>query len=126
MMAAADIPQVTIFEDSGVSLMARIQGEDAANITEADVSAVSRDVYARETLIGESTALVVAGVVFDTLQTDARWTFDSTGYNFKDDIDETVFPNGDTVYRVEYLFTPTTGAKFHYVREVHTKNLVRS
>ena len=125
-MAAADIPQVTIFEDSGVTLMARIQGEDAANVQQADITSISRNVYDGETIVGESTALTVADVVFDTLQTDARWTFDATGYNFKDAVADTVFPVGDTVYRVEYLFTPATGAKFHYVREVHTKNLVRS
>ena len=125
-MAAADIPQVTILEDSGVTLMARIQGENAANIAQADVSAISRNVYDGETLIGVSTGLTVSSVVFDALQTDARWTFDSIGYNFKDPIDDDVFPSGDKVYRVEYKFTPTTGADYHYVAEVHTKNLVRS
>ncbi len=125
-MAASDIPQVTIFEDSGVTLMARIQGEDAANVQQADITSIKRNVYDGETEVGTVATLTVADVIFDTLQTDARWTFDSTGYNFKDPIADTIFPSGDKVYRVEYLFTPATGAKFHYVREVHTKNLVRS
>lgn len=125
-MAAVDIPQVTVFEDSGVSLMARIQGNDAANVQQADITSIKRSVYDGETIIGLDVTLTLVDVVFDTLQTDARWTFDSTGYNFKDDVVATVFPVGDKVYRVEYKFTPASGAVFHYVREVHTKNLVRS
>ncbi len=97
-----------------------------ANVQQADITSVFRSVYDGETIVGSDTELTVATVVFDTLQTDARWTFDSTGYNFKDDVAATVFPVGDKVYRVEYKFTPASGEVFHYVREVHTKNLVRS
>jgi hypothetical protein len=83
-------------------------------------------VYEGVTLVGASTAVVVADSVYDTLQTDARWTKDSTGYNFADAIGQAFFPIGDTEYRVEYLFTPTTGATYHWVRKVYAKALVRS
>ena len=125
-MASTDIPSVTIFEDSGSSLMRRVLGNDGVAITQADITTITRNIYARGTLVGEATDIVVADSVFDTLQTDARWTSDSTGYNFRDDLEAEAFPTGDTVYRVEYLFEPESGENFHVVWCVTTKILERS
>jgi len=119
---AAPIAHVTIYEDSGVTLMSRIVGHDAANIAQADVTSATRKVFLNGAT-NSSTTLTVASVVFDTLQTDARWTVDSTGYNFADVVDDDVFTAGDGVYTVEYKITPATGADYHWTRRVHTKAL---
>ncbi len=69
---------------------------------------------------------MVATAVFDTLQTDARWTEDSTGYNFRDDLAATKLPSGSTAYRVEYLFSPTVGEDWYVVFELTALDLLGS
>ena len=125
-MPTSDIPSITIFEDSGVSLMRRIDGNDAAHITESDITTITRNVYTEGNLVGAETDIMVAGTVFDTLQTDARWDVDATGYNFRDDVAASQFPTGDTMYRVEYLFDPAAGENFHAAWWVYAKSLTRS
>ncbi len=124
-MASPLIITGSVFEDGGASLMARIVGNDAANITRADTTSISRSVYVDGTIQGTATAIVVADSVFDALQTDARWSVDTTGYNFRDDVAASVFATGDTLYRLEYKFTPATGEVFwvvyqEYAVAVHT------
>lgn len=122
-----------VFEDSGASLMARIKGGDGANITQASISSIAYSVFSLSTTNGVTTGtetttgtLTVSDVVFDTLQTDARWGKDSTGYNFRWDVPASVLANGDTTYRIEIKFTPTSGEAFHVVAEVETVGLYRS
>jgi hypothetical protein len=64
--------------------MARVVGiADGANITQASVDSLTFNLYQKRTTAAalQSYSLVVAKVVFDALQTDDRWTVDSTGYN---------------------------------------------
>ena len=111
-----DIVHVTqeIFEDSGIHLMARITGQDAANITQADISSIAYAVYdlnVPKTAIA-SGALVVATVVYNTLQTDSRWRTDSTGYNFRWAAPAALFATGDTQYGAVVRLTPAAGDVF--------------
>ena len=79
-MADASIHSSTAFEDSGHSVMARVTGTDAVNIVQSDITSISYTVHDLKT--GEQTvtgSLVKSTVVFDSLQTDARWTADATG-----------------------------------------------
>jgi hypothetical protein len=123
-----------IWEDSGCQLLARIVGVDAAAIVQADVSSISYSVYERDeedapgsgSAVRENAALTVSSVVFNALQTDARWTVDSTGYNFRYAAPVTDFPNPSKVYDVEIKFTPASGDVYHVVFEVETKALSRS
>ena len=111
-------------EDSGHSVMNRITGNSAANITQADITSIAYTVH--DTLTGEQTVsgtLSKTTVIFDTLQTDARWTKDSTGYNFRYDIPASELPNGDRTYRFEIVFTPASGAVFTIIREVDVLGL---
>lgn len=121
-MPAPTITTATVWEDGGASLMARVLGNDAANITQASITSITCSVYdAQERGTAVVTpAVVVADSVFDSLQTDARWTVDSTGYNFCHDCPATAFPDGDTVYRVIYKFTPASGEVFYKVWDVHS------
>lgn len=127
-MPAAAVTQGVIFEDSGCSPMARLKGQSGGNVTQASLSAISYTVIDKTTqaVIVAATSLTIADVIFDSLQTDARWTKDSTGYNFRHDLAAASFPEGNTTYRVEYTFTPVSGAVFRAVFEMPTLNLLGS
>ncbi len=122
-MASPVIVTGSVFEDGGASLMARVVGNAGANIVQADITSIARNVYVGSTLSVGPTAMTVATVVFDTLQTDARWGEDSTGYNFRDDVAAAVFADGDTIYRVEYKFTPASGEVFWVIFDCLTVNV---
>jgi len=71
-------------EDSGFAVLARVQ-VDGSNWTQAGVSAINWkawDIADRQN-VHASGALTVGNVVFNSLQTDGRWTQDATGYNFR-------------------------------------------
>jgi len=113
--------QGTVITNGTATLMARLVGWNGAAITQADVSAVTYTVYA----VGakdpaertadedhEGVPLTVAAVVYDELQTDAVWTADATGYNFRHTVPITgnpAFADPQRQYVVEYTLTPTTG-----------------
>ena len=120
--------QATIWEDSGASLMARVVGQDAANITQASLTGIAYKTFDLDGLTPgtaiDSGALVVADVVFDTLQTsDSRWTLDSTGFNFLDTTAAAAanLPTGDHRYRVEYVFDPASGENFTVVFSLYAR-----
>ena len=128
MPTQAQVWKCEAFEDAGLALMARVYGNSAVAITQASLSGITYTVIDKTTLavVVASTALTVSSVVFDTLQTDARWVKDSTGYNFRHDLAAAALPDGDSTYRVEYTFTPTIAAVFKLVFEVATVNLLGS
>ena len=96
----------TIYEDTAITCMARIQGDDAVNILKENVTSISLKTFLNYGTTATNTIVpVVATSVFDTLQTDARWTKDSTGYNFRYQIDEIVFNTGDATIRCEFKFS---------------------
>lgn len=128
-----------VFEDSPKVLMDRVQNITGANITQAVITSISRQVFeygsqeeaesnTEGTEVGTAASLTVSDVVFDTLQTTAPWdsTVDATGYNFKDVVPAAKFPTGRKWYRVEYLVTPTTGEAFPIVWIVQAVSIARS
>lgn len=127
-MPAATIHTARVFEDGGAQCMARVVGNAGANITQASLTGITYVITNLRTRaeVTASTALTVADVVFDALQTDARWTEDSTGYNFRHTVTAAELADGDTLYRVEYLFDPTSGEDFVVAFDLSTENLLRS
>lgn len=126
-MTAASIKRAQVFEDGGAAMMARIAGNDGEYITQASISAIVCTIKNARTQAAISTpAVVVATSVFDTLQTDSRWTEDSTGYNFLHTVPATSFASGDTIYRVEYKFTPASGEVFWVVFEASALGVLTS
>lgn len=116
------------FEDSSVSLMRCITGPNGVNITQASISSITYKVFDLDDT-SEPTAtgsLTVSSVVFDTLQTDARWTKDSIGYNFRWDTPAALLEDGNKVYRFEIKFTTTAGEVFPVVFHVSTVGLYGS
>ena len=116
----------TIFEDSGVTLMARVNIEDATAAQQADITSISVVVtdLSDESVALASTSLTVANVVFDTLQTDARWGADTTGYNFRYTVAASVLTD-PVEYIVEFKWTPATGEVFHTWHKIKALNLRR-
>lgn len=102
------------FEDGGATLLARVQGWNAIDIVQSDISSIQYAVTDRTSgaSVIAATSLTVADVVFNTLQTDARWSVDAEGYNFRHTVPASALPTGDHVYRVEYKFTPAAGEVF--------------
>ncbi len=95
MADAADI-HGTAFRNGSATLMARVVGSDAQAIVQADVASAKYSVYLlddqdpddRTAVSGHTdVALVVADLIYDSLQTDARWTVDQTGYNLRHELD---------------------------------------
>ena len=120
--------ELTVFEDSGFSLMARVTGNDAENIQQADISSIS---YYVEDLDDDDATpatgtLTVADVVFDTLQTDARWDEDATGYNFRWDVPASLVATGNHRYVFEIKFTPASGEPFHVRAKVTAAQILGS
>jgi hypothetical protein len=119
-MDAVDIHGAA-FKNGSATMLARIVGKDGANILQADIAAVKYTVYllddrdadSRTAVTGHSEAVIaVSDVVFDALQTDAIWTVDSTGYNFRHVLDisaNQAFAIAGRRYLVEYRLTPAVG-----------------
>lgn len=113
------------FENNGASLMRCITGPDGANITQSSISSITYKVFDLDDTSEPTTtgSLTVSTVVFNTLQIDARWAKDATGYNFRWDVPASVLEDGNKVYRFEIKFTPTVGEVFHALFDVSTVDL---
>ena len=113
----------TAWEDTNLTCMARVKLNGAvASFTQGAISAIERKIFDRTsstpgTAIDTATP-AVADSVFNTLQTDGRWTEDSTGYNFRNTIAAADLPSGSSQYRVEYKLTTTAGSVFFLVFDV--------
>ena len=120
MANAEDIHGVA-FKNGSITLLARVVGADGRNLALADVSSAQYTVYllddddadGRTAVTGHTNvALTPADVIFDSLQTDALWTADTTGYNFRHVLDisqNQAFAIAGRRYLVEVELTPPTG-----------------
>jgi hypothetical protein len=128
-MSASSIPNdVQVIEDSGVRWMARILAVSGSAILQANVSTIAYSVFDKSdpTTATATGTLTIASVIFDTLQTDSRWTKDETGYNFAWNVPASIFATGDKTYRIEVKITPTSGEASHIVRDFPVVALHRS
>ena len=114
----ANIETSYAWKDGDATCLARVKMSGSL-LLQATAATISRSVYLKEqnpgadrTLVSGPTALTVASVVFDTLQTDDRWDRDSTGYNFRDSIPYTVFSQAGRVYEVDYSFVGSGDQRF--------------
>lgn len=122
---SADITTGVAWEDGALVLMARVQNASGTNITQSLTTGITYSVWeeGNTNAIVTSTALTVSAVVFNTLQTPAIWTTDSTGYNFRHDPAASTLPTGNRWYRFEYSFDPTSGEDFKQVFRVWARDL---
>lgn len=126
-MKPTDIIQETVWEDSKVVEMARFLVAGVAGV-QSDIATIVRKIFdlSNNNIEIDSDNLVVANVIFDTLQTGGRWTKDPIGYNFLDQVPYTSFPTGSHRYRVQYLFTGGGGTRFYIVYEHKAKQVYSS
>ena len=120
MADAADI-HGTAFKNGSATLLARVVGNDAANIVQADIASARYSVYllddqdadSRTAVSGHGdVSLTVADIIFNTLQTDDLWTVDSVGYNFRHVLDVSgnqALAVAGRRYLVEFELTPNSG-----------------
>lgn len=101
-----------VAEDSTFAVMLRLQ-VDGVNATQSVLSAITWKAWDEQNTgtVHASGTLTVSSVVFDTLQTDGRWSADATGYNFRHDITQATFTDPGR-YLIEYAVTMTGGNSF--------------
>ncbi|HLA83834.1 MAG TPA: hypothetical protein VJL29_03490 [Thermoguttaceae bacterium] len=111
----------TVFKNGSATCMARIVGHNAAAITRTDVAAIHYGIWLlaaddpdSRTAVADHADVAIdkISILFDSLQTDARWTRDAVGYNFRHTIDVTAHPAFTLAgrdYLVEYRLTPYIG-----------------
>ena len=95
----------------GIVLLARIlHPADATPVLQAELTAINAMISVNGAAASQVT-LTIASVIFDTLQTDARWTEDSTGYNFAYEVPGAKFSAVGNAH-IEIVFDPVTGEDF--------------
>lgn len=105
----------TCFENSVCTLLARMTGANGGLMTSSTVSALSYKVtdlttYPTSVVVPTTTLSPISSYIFDTLQTDASWTKDQTGYSFKLQINFGTFANANHLYEISVYVTPVAGA----------------
>ena len=120
MVEAADT-YGTALKNGSVTLLARVVGKDGANVVQTDIASAEYSVYllddqdadARTAITGHTgVSPAVADVIFNSLQTDALWTVDTTGYNFRHVLDVSAnqaFTIAGRRFLVEFELTPSSG-----------------
>jgi len=121
----------TILENSPFFVMMRVLGISGLAINQASVSGIAAKVYEisgpTPTVATQNVSLTVGAVVFDELQTDARWTRDGIGYNFGHAVPAAWVPLGGARFDLEYKITPVTGDPYFLPRvRVRTVNYASS
>jgi len=108
-----------VLKDHTATFLARIEDHENTTLTQAVTSEITYTVFLVAPDAPDDDAAVsghedgevtVADSIFDALQTDARWTEDSTGYNFRHTIDintNLAFAIRGRQYRVVFELIPT-------------------
>ena len=124
-MAASDTIKASVWEDAGATCLARMVGNAGTSVTQASLTSITCKVFdlssATPTTSIATPTVTISSAVYDTLQTDSRWTVDSTGYNFLFTVAASILTTGDHRYRVEFKFTPTSGEVFFTVFELYAQ-----
>ena len=118
MPNASDISG-TVFVGGSSTNMARIIGISGSVVTRADIATITYSLYTFNKYSGARTvvtnhdavSLTVNDVIYDVLQIDALWTVDTTGYNFRHELDVSANAAFATTgnYLLEYRLQPVSG-----------------
>jgi hypothetical protein len=113
-----------IMQGNPCTVLARVIGGDGNAITSADIATVAWTVYDVDAQQQTDTGSPdVDDCIYDTLQTDGRWTTDSIGFNLAVDIDDTAFPVGGDCYQVRITLTPVSGDPYSVVAMIQTREV---
>ena len=111
----------TVFKNGSATLLARVVGADGTPVKQADIASAEYSVYlldhadpdAATAVTGhEGVSIDVSSLVFGSLQTDAVWDVDETGYNVKHVLDVSAnqaFTVAGRTYRIVFELTPAGG-----------------
>lgn len=122
-MAIASDTYGAVFKNGAAILLARVVGADGQLVVPGDVALITYSVLELderrpdETTVvegHEAKVLLADEVFFAGLQSDSLWSADTTGYNFRHEIDVSAyeaFPAAGVSYQVRYEVTPTSGQK---------------
>jgi len=89
-------------------IMARLVDQEGDPVVQAGVSTITWAVYPEGGGSAVATgSLTPSNVIYDTLQTDAIWTVDSTGFNFRHMVGNGVLTTAGT-WKFEYIITLAT------------------
>jgi hypothetical protein len=120
-MAEARDVYGTVFKNGSASFLARLRGADGAAVKPSDIARIQysvvllddREPDASTPVTGHTgVAVEVGDVLFAELKTDAAWSRDSLGYNFKHALDvaaHPAFPIAGRSCRVVYSLVPPAG-----------------
>ncbi|MDD4268763.1 MAG: hypothetical protein PHN77_11075 [Thermoguttaceae bacterium] len=120
MASAAEI-RGTVFRKGSAVLLARVVGADGNLLAPLDLASAEYTIYAldqgdpeAETPISGHAAVAVpiAALISPTLKTDALWEVDTTGYNFRHELDvsaDPAFPEAVRHYRIVFELHPYQG-----------------
>jgi hypothetical protein len=116
--------RVHVPEGTHVTLLARAYTEDRTGLQQSEVDSITLRVYEQPSNAPASevysTTLTIASVVFDTMQTDARWAGDSVGYNFRYTVDaEQLLGRGGVTTIYEVTIELASGGPIKQAWEVH-------
>ncbi len=119
-MPEVEVYRASVWAGYEARFLARIVDINGAHITQAQVSSITYTVHEAEgdEALVTSGSLIVASVVYDTLQTGGMWTADLDGYNFFAALPAACFPVAGTRYRVKIVLTPTSGNPFKMEFEI--------
>jgi len=122
-MAVAKDIHAAVFRNATALFMARVENATGTVITQSSTSSIRYSVYELDAddpdsfvvVVGhDNVTLDVAEVIFDALQNDEAWTIDTTGYNFRHELDVSqneAFSQAGRLYQVRYELTPGDGQK---------------
>lgn len=107
-------------EDSGIIPLARVKHDDGSDITEPNMTSITRTVSKKTdgSNVSGPTVLTLGAVIHDPPIEDAvRWGINDPdesiqGFNFEDPVADTNFPDGPEIYEVLYRFETNSGFKF--------------
>ena len=127
-MPSPTIHTAVVWEDGTAILMARILGADGTAVDQSDVATIDLEVFDLNSTTPKtavrSESLTVAAVIFNSLvTTDARWTKDTTGYNFLFAAPASDFVDGNRDYRLKFKVVATTGEVGFVIYDLTTKDV---
>ena len=114
---------VEALANTAVYLMADVRWTDGTRITQATTDSVvcrSVDLDDTSTAISQPD-ITVSTSVFDSLQTDSRWTVNASGYNFGFILPGSAIPSARKTYLVTFDFVPTSGETVRHAWRITTE-----
>jgi len=118
------VTQAKVLSNNAVCFMARIVDEVGEVITQSYVDGIACNVFDSESETLITTMTVPTDAIYDSVQKNAAWTFDSIGFNFSYVLNGTNFPKGGTTYRVEFEFAGVYIDAFYVVYELQTTKVL--